>query len=151
MLGIANRPLYKWFWKRNKQAKIKAQPEDGSRRVTDTHDERAVEGYEAPSSIVVQTAKDQKRVFYKDLYQNWENDFIEISNQLGFDVETEAVQLVGTPSPQRSRIVFNLQTQPMAKPRAYKSSKPNDKEAGCSVCSRGDSDQAEMTFGEVQE
>ena len=39
----------------------------------------------------------------------------------------------------------------MAKPKASKSSKLNDKEAACSEGSKGDSDHAEMTFGEVQE
>ena len=44
MLGIANRPIYKWFWKRNKQVKKKVQLEDGSERVTEPYDEGAVEG-----------------------------------------------------------------------------------------------------------
>ena len=53
MLGVANRPIYKWFWKRNKQVKKKVQLEDGSERVTEADNEGAIEGQEVSNSIVV--------------------------------------------------------------------------------------------------
>ena len=44
MLGVANRPIYKWFWKRNKQVKKKVQLEGGSERMTEADKEGAIEG-----------------------------------------------------------------------------------------------------------
>ena len=53
MLGVANRPIYKWFWKRTKQVKKKVQLEGGSERVTEADNEGAIEGQEVSNSIVV--------------------------------------------------------------------------------------------------
>ena len=44
MIGIANRPLYKWFWKRNKQINKKVQQKDGAEKATKACDTGAMEG-----------------------------------------------------------------------------------------------------------
>ena len=44
MIGIANRPLYKWFWKRNKQIDKKVQQKDGAEKASKACDTGAMEG-----------------------------------------------------------------------------------------------------------
>ena len=111
MLGLDKRPVYKWFWKRNKKDKEPSQPEAGTGGAIIPEDEAAEESGNIRNNVA--HPQEKKRIFYKDFDDNWGNDFEDLSHQLGFNVEQAATELIDLPSPKQSRIVFTLNTIPL--------------------------------------
>lgn len=111
MLGLDKRPVYKWFWKRNKKDKQPTLPEAGTGGAIIPEDEAAEESENIRNNVA--HPQEKKRIFYKDFDDNWGNDFEDLSHQLGFNVEQAATELIDLPSPKQSRIVFTLNTIPL--------------------------------------
>lgn len=110
MLGLDKRPVYKWFWKRNKKDKEPSQPEAGTGGAIIPEDDAAEESESTKNNAAA--LLDKKRIFYKDFDVNWGNDFEDLSHELGFNVGRAAAELIDLPSPKQSRIVFTLNTIP---------------------------------------
>ena len=98
MLGIDYRPVYKWFWKRNKDEKKEAQALNGTKQAALVESKGVIQENET-GYVVEKTEKKKRRIFYRDIYEDYETDFDEFSKQLGFDVVAAAHDLVGLPSP----------------------------------------------------